>query len=411
MYCKNCGEQIKENAKFCVFCGTKIDEVENKTIVNIEEEIINDNKVDIFDKDEADDLAEFKTLEDMEELEDSECIEEDVVIPGEIEELPEELSLLEKIENEETEVEVVEETKEETTSVKEQPIIEEIISFIFGITSLVLAVFINIFALPMSASGLVFGSYGKAKSGKKVSFGRCINIVSIIVSLSMFFVCMCGLFGMMSSIQNELITPERFDYQYQLNTNINEREDRQAIEDWQKALEMLNKQEEAKRELEKKKEIEEKEKVEKQETKYTNIGYMEYSIPDTWTFNGIRESGGNAVANVFSKNNDTAFLAIKAVDLTNAEFNKDMLKAEVSQMYGGIAEEGNFSTNNDITWEYIKTPTYDGENMKYFNNIYYHLTEDGNALLYFEIYVPDNGTTEELMTDIDTILNSVRKFK
>ena len=432
MYCKNCGEKIKEKAKFCIFCGTQVDYIED-VLAEKKEEIINEDITDIFEKDEVEEKNDFKNLDEMESLENSEDIEQSEGLREEFsevsietEKLPEELCDLEKTENNceevpENEEELIEETlmeekKQEVLKNEKQLVGEEIISLVFGFTSLILAVFINIFALPMSVSGLVFGGYGKAKSGKKTSVGRCINIASIIISLFMFFVCVCGFLGMMSSIQTDLIMPERFDYQYNLNTRINDEEDKQAEENWQKAQDMLNKQVENKRKLEETKVSEDKKEEEKEITetsgsKYTNIGFMEYTIPDTWKFNGIRESGGNSVANVFSKNEDTAFLAIKAMDLTNAQFNKEMLATEVTQMYGGVSEQGSFTTNNGITWDYIKTPVYDGENIKYFNNIYYHLTDDEKALLYFEIYIPDNGTVEELMKDIDTILNSVKKHK
>lgn len=418
MYCKNCGEKIQENAKFCVFCGTKIDSV---IVEEEKEEIVIEDTIDIFKQEEIEEENDFKNLDEMENLdnsvdiEKSENIEEDI-IEVETEKLPEELCNFENVDIEEAKEECGEiqensETIENTTEKVKGIVIEEIISLVFGVTSLILSIFINVFSLPMSASGLVFGSYGKSKSGNHVSVGKCINIVSMIISLFMFFVCVCGFLGMMSDISANFIKPEPFNYQYNLNTNINEEEDKQAEKDFQKAQDMLNKQLENKRKMEEEKETAKKEISKSEGRKYTNIGFMEYTIPDSWNFNGIRESGGNSVANVFSKNDDTVFLAIKSMDLTNAQFSKEMLTTEVTQMYGGITEEGAFTTNNGITWDYIKTPIYDGENMKYSNNIYYHLTEDGNALLYFEIYIPDNGTTEELMKDIDTILNSVKKHK
>ena len=37
MYCRNCGEKLKNNAKFCSKCGTIIEEEKQKVIEIIEE--------------------------------------------------------------------------------------------------------------------------------------------------------------------------------------------------------------------------------------------------------------------------------------------------------------------------------------------------------------------------------------
>lgn len=44
MYCKNCGEQIEGNSKFCSFCGEKIAVKEDIEIENINEILISKNE-------------------------------------------------------------------------------------------------------------------------------------------------------------------------------------------------------------------------------------------------------------------------------------------------------------------------------------------------------------------------------
>ena len=43
MFCKNCGKQIDDNAKFCIECGTKVEKNDVDTAAQAETDLINDN--------------------------------------------------------------------------------------------------------------------------------------------------------------------------------------------------------------------------------------------------------------------------------------------------------------------------------------------------------------------------------
>lgn len=368
MFCKKCGKEIREDFSFCIACGTEI-EKENKI-----------ENSDIFEIEENTEWEDFKRKDILKDLENSEelSIEEENT---EIEEMPE--MIIEEDKN----LDVGEDKHQENIFMKGSTV-EEIISVILGATSMTLSLFLSIFTLPMSISGIVFAEYGKHKNGKTFSMGKTVNIISMFTAVLIFCLYLSSVTSVVSSFSKTLDNVP-LDKYYQ-------------IEEVQKETTQINKSEQKEPEIQQQKESKKR--------KFTNIGYMEYEIPDTWTFNGIKDMSGT-ISNVFSKDNDTVFLAIKSMDITGVEFSKEMLEKEITTVYGNIANSGTFTTNNGLEWNFIRTVDYSNEDKTYFNNIYYSIVGENEGLLYFEVYVPNTSSEEEIMKDIDEILTSVKTFK
>lgn len=405
MYCKKCGKEIDNNSNFCCYCGEKV-----SLIPQEKDESKNELEEDIFE------------MEEMEELNDFSDEEKDLALSKNLEEmdfLPDNLNpetLEENTNKQEESVLLTDEDKECLNTKEIENLVnktentepqkdnhfkkEEIISILLGAFSLVLAFFVNIFSLPMSISGLVFSSYSKEKYGKEYSRGKLINYGSMVVSIIMFIVCICGFFALLNTSIDELdkgynIQPTS-QYQYNLNENYNKEEDKEAEKNWQKAQELLNEKNN------------QKSKESSTTKKYTSIGFMEYEIPTSWEFKGIRNVGGDNTANIFTKND--AYILVKAMDLTGITFSKEALADEVRVAYGEIQDQGSFTSNNGINWDYLSTPTYQDGEKEYKNIIYYHISDDESKLFYFELYLPQNEETENLTTELKNILNSVKSL-
>ena len=163
MYCKNCGKILNQGEKFCVNCGAK---TENEMNFNVENNEIQNNQ--------------YQTSSDVNMLNDNVNQRQEVehVFDSHI-------NLVDSLNSQQ-----MNNVHQQTNSFQQQDINNQYVSnnknskwknttsLVIGIISLVLVFIFQIFTIPLSIIGLVFGIMS-VKENKKNKVGLILNIISL----------------------------------------------------------------------------------------------------------------------------------------------------------------------------------------------------------------------------------------
>ena len=151
---------------------------------------------------------------------------------------------------------------------------------------------------------------------------------------------------------------------------------------------------------------------------YTSIGYMDYKVPDCWTYDEEKSKNTQYKSSVFRFKDGDSLLEIKGVTpydsstfTTGTTYEK--MKSSVINVYGAIKSEKT-EVINDKTWYVIVTPNYDVGGKSYHNRIYFTLSKNNTNLYYFESYIyNDSDNTKDSYIDdsIKYILKSSKLYK
>ena len=325
MYCKNCGNELKENANYCAFCGNKIDK---------EEDFI---------------PIETKVEETCEEQEKITFVEETTT------------------------------KKTKPTKQKKEFDKEELISILFGIMSLIIAPCINIFSIPMSLSGIIFGSYSKSKFKKKFSVGKIISYVSMIIAVISFI--FTGI--LFSTILND-------------NVVLHTRNNISPITINEKNTNSNNELIPEKHNEKIKIEIPEQSK-----TQTKKLDSISYKIDESWSFDGMQSVNTNDInSTTHNYHKNDAILTLREMD--ERLFTTEDLMNYIVDNYGNIITEMHFETNNGNVWSVIKTEDITFNNEDYSTTVYY--THIGNKIIIIEM---TNSTLVDYSKEINELANDI----
>lgn len=320
MFCKHCGNELKEKANFCSFCGTKI---ENEPIE--EKQIIED--------------CQTTETEGTKELKEPKK----------------------------------EKTKKEFDK-------EELISVLFGVISLIIAPCINIFSIPMSISGVIFGSFSKSKFKKKFSVGKIISYVSMVIAVISFI--FTGL--LFSSIFNNNTLLHHSNNESFPITN-------REITKIENTINNESNNDKIKIEI-----------PEKSKTTSKKLNDVSYNINEDWVYSGLQSINTNEMKlTTHNYNKNDAFLSIREMD--EKLFSDEDFKHYVIESYGNIEEEIHFEAGNGRVWSQINTEIFYLDEEAFSTSIYY--THVNNSILIIEI---SNSSLVDYTDDINQIINSIK---
>lgn len=171
MNCKKCGSILKEGDKFCINCGTPVNQ--------INEGITSNNNI----------------VNNM--TEQNSAIQNQSIINNTVN--PNINNNYQNINNGYNNI-----PTPNTNSNKKKETLGTV-SLVLGIISLILSFFLNILILPLAIVGLILGIINKAKKGKKIA-GLILNIISILVIVVMLILTIhtLGSEGFFSRLLNEI---------------------------------------------------------------------------------------------------------------------------------------------------------------------------------------------------------------
>ena len=175
MQCKNCGKVLNEGELFCTNCGTK---VENETNLNLENNVIQNSKLEtitnINQNQENGQLSNKPTTLAT----DFNVYNQNSMQMINPENNASQNSKLETITNINTLNNNINENKSSTW--------KNTTSLVIGIISLVLVFIFQIFTMPLSFTGIIFGILS-VKNNKKHKIGLILSIISFVIAIPIFF--------------------------------------------------------------------------------------------------------------------------------------------------------------------------------------------------------------------------------
>lgn len=147
---------------------------------------------------------------------------------------------------------------------------------------------------------------------------------------------------------------------------------------------------------------------------YTALGYMDYIMPDSWTYNENKSASIQYKSYVFDYKDSASVLTVKASSIYGGTSYDSMTETIVGTYQE--PESKVFKTINDKQWYHITTQDYTSSELvgHYHSEIYFHVSEQSNNMYYFEFDL-SNGLDDEgaalRQKSIDYILESATLLK
>lgn len=214
MYCKNCGNLLGENNRFCSKCGAKVEALEKAEANNVE---VNTESQTAVDDSYIQAMVDNSSVQETDEIDISQSaidnIIEQQVVDADIETPVADSVDGQSVVDTDDELHVVENNFEQRTvesnvvpqyvdnsviqsayqqeqvracvvnDVPKKKDAKSTISLILGLISTVLSFIINVLVFPVAIVGFILGLASKCKGGKKTA-GIILNIVAMVLSVS-----------------------------------------------------------------------------------------------------------------------------------------------------------------------------------------------------------------------------------
>ena len=153
-------------------------------------------------------------------------------------------------------------------------------------------------------------------------------------------------------------------------------------------------------------------------TKYSTEGYIDYLVPDSFSYNEEKSVNNKFKSNVFTFKDGYTLIDVRSSTVYDANTgvlgtNYEQMKDSIVKAHGQLVSEEE-KIFNGITWQHVVTKDYLSNGVSFHNEIYYTLSDTGKILYYVELYVyNDNskGKGEYLDSCVEYILNSATLHK
>lgn len=243
MICNKCGMQVEENSLYCTNCGNKIERVNNSNNVFSSDTFnVNNNQSTISNGNmqgaSADNLNDVKNdnltfQENMNVQYNNQSnnqanFEENTLYNANYmvnnnqtnNQISNEAPIQFQTNSNAVDLSNINSNNSNNSSVNEKIIVDkkDKISLIIGIVSVVLSFLLNLFVIPLSVVGLIFGIKSKIKSKNRI-IGIILNISSIIIAFVIFLI---GVFILNSSGKTQKYYGSGYELEYNRDWTITE---------------------------------------------------------------------------------------------------------------------------------------------------------------------------------------------
>lgn len=152
--------------------------------------------------------------------------------------------------------------------------------------------------------------------------------------------------------------------------------------------------------------------------KYSTIGYMDYNVPDSFTYDNERSANNQYKSNIFNFKDGYSIVDVKASTIYDTSTNMigtsyEKMKESIVKAHGNLKEEDTMIFNG-VTWYHMVTNDYISNGSDFHNEIYFTLSATGRHLYYVEVYIYNDGSTEKekyINASVEYILNSMTLYK
>ena len=152
--------------------------------------------------------------------------------------------------------------------------------------------------------------------------------------------------------------------------------------------------------------------------KYSTVGYMDYNVPGSFSYDKERSANNQYKSNIFTFKDGYSIVDIKASTIYDASTNivgtnYEKMKNSIVKAHGELKEEDT-KVFNGVTWYHMVTNDYVSNGSDFHNEIYFALSASGKHLYYVEVYIYNDGSTAKekyINTAIEYILNSTILYK
>lgn len=220
MICNKCGMQVGENNLYCTNCGNKLERVNNSNNVFSSDTFnVNNNQSTISNGNmqgaSADNLNDVKN--------DNLTFQENMNVQYNNQsnnQIFNEAPIQFQTNSNAIDLSNINSNNSNNSSVNEKIIVDkkDKISLIIGIVSVVLSFLLNLFVIPLSIVGLIFGIKSKIKSKNRI-IGIILNISSIIIAFVIFLI---GVFILNSSGKTQKYYGSGYELEYNRDWTITE---------------------------------------------------------------------------------------------------------------------------------------------------------------------------------------------
>ena len=153
-------------------------------------------------------------------------------------------------------------------------------------------------------------------------------------------------------------------------------------------------------------------------SEFSALGYMDYYVPDSFSYDKSRSLNNKYKSNIFTFNDGYSLLDIKASTVYDAATNisgtnYEKMKSSIVKAHGELKDEDT-KVFNGVTWYHIVTNDYVSKGKDFYNEIYFTLSTSGRHLYYLEAYIYKDGSVAKqkyIKKGIDYILNSMTLYK
>jgi len=134
---------------------------------------------------------------------------------------------------------------------------------------------------------------------------------------------------------------------------------------------------------------------------YHSLGYIDYIIPDCWTYNDAKSAEYEYNSYVFDYKDGKSMLAVKAytpMNMTTFEVGAtyETVMKSVNDAYGAPARE-DIALHNDVNWYHVTTGNFNSAEMgRIYIEIYFALSSSGANYYLFEFYISTDNSRQEL---------------
>lgn len=129
------------------------------------------------------------------------------------------------------------------------------------------------------------------------------------------------------------------------------------------------------------------------EVKQYNMGdLIDYTIPDSWTFDAERTASLKSEYNIFKFKDNASLLEVRAY-ARNYTYD-DMKKSAISN-YGAIKSEKQVTINGKV-WYVLVTPDYMSGSVSYHDELYFTMSAGNKYIYYLRTYVANETSNDSV---------------
>lgn len=228
MICNKCGMQVEENSKYCTNCGNKIEREKDSNSISyfntfnsnnnqsmLKDEIVTNSLND--DRNDSLTLQENINMQYNDQTSNQSNFNENTLYNENNTVNNNQFKSNNQNFNEDS---MQFQTNLNNSSINEKIIVDkkDKVSLIIGIISVVLSFLLNLFVIPLSVVGLIFGIKSKVKSKNRI-IGIILNISSIIIAFVIFLI---GVFILNSSGKTQKYYGSGYELEYNRHWTITE---------------------------------------------------------------------------------------------------------------------------------------------------------------------------------------------